>query len=125
MEQKRFLTADEVFQRFHIDADALASLVESGAVKALADLGSFKYRTEDFVSLVNSGTISIRACFLGRVRGMFMGGVRCYWFVVVGSWFFVVGYSLFVAEKEFDLGGGVLQGEARFFFARIDIIKGQ
>lgn len=60
MEQKRFLTADEVFQRFHIDADALASLVESGAVKALADLGSFKYRTEDFVSLVNSGTISIR-----------------------------------------------------------------
>ena len=60
MEQKRFLTADEVFQRFHIDADALASLVESGAVKALADLGSFKYRTEDFVSLVNSGTISSR-----------------------------------------------------------------
>ncbi len=60
MEQKRFLTAGEVFQLFGVDADSLESLVESGAVKALPDRGSVKYRSEDFVALVNSGKLSPR-----------------------------------------------------------------
>lgn len=60
MEQKRFLTADEIFQTFGVDADALQELVNSGAVKALADQGKFRYRAEDFVALVNNGTLSPR-----------------------------------------------------------------
>ena len=60
MEQKRFLTADEVFQMFGVDANALEDLVNSGAVKSLADFGSFKYRSEDFVALVKNGTLTPR-----------------------------------------------------------------
>ena len=60
MEQKRFLTADEVFQIFGVDAETLEGLVTSGAVQALADMGSFKYRSEDFVTLVQNGTITPR-----------------------------------------------------------------
>jgi len=61
MEQKKFLTADEVFQLFGVNEEALAALVDSGAVKALANLGSFKYRSEDFVTLVADGKLKPRA----------------------------------------------------------------
>lgn len=61
MEQKRFLTADEIFQTFGVDADALQELVDSGAVTPLTDLGTFKYRAEDFVKLVNDGKLTPRA----------------------------------------------------------------
>ena len=61
MEQKKFLTADEVFQLFGVNSEALAALVDSGAVKALANLGSFKYRNEDFVTLVAEGKLKPRA----------------------------------------------------------------
>ncbi|MEI8018208.1 MAG: hypothetical protein WCH39_08390 [Schlesneria sp.] len=61
MEQKKFLTADEVFQLFGVNEEALADLVDSGAVKALANLGSFKYRSEDFVALVAEGKLKPRA----------------------------------------------------------------
>ncbi len=61
MEQKKFLTADEVFQLFGVNEEALAELVDSGAVKALANLGSFKYRSEDFVALVADGKLKPRA----------------------------------------------------------------
>ena len=57
MEQKRFLTAGEVFQLFGVDADSLDVLVASGAVKALVDLGTFKYRSEDFAALVKDGKL--------------------------------------------------------------------
>lgn len=60
MEPKRFLTADEVFQLFGVDSQALDGLVESGAVKALADRGSFKYRSEDFANLVQEGKLTPR-----------------------------------------------------------------
>jgi len=60
MDQKRFLTADEVFQLFGIDSQALDALVESGAVKALTDMGSFKYRSEDFAKLVQEGKLTPR-----------------------------------------------------------------
>ena len=60
MEQKRFITADEVFQLFGVDATALEGLVTSGAVTPLADQGSFKYRREDFAELVKNGTLSPR-----------------------------------------------------------------
>jgi hypothetical protein len=42
MDQKRFLTAGEVFQLFGVDGESLDKLVASGAVKPLADLGTFK-----------------------------------------------------------------------------------
>ncbi len=61
MEQKKFLTADEVFQLFGVNEEALAALVDSGAVKALANLGAFKYRNEDFVTLVAEGKLKPRA----------------------------------------------------------------
>ena len=61
MEQKKFLTADEVFQLFGVNEEALTELVDSGAVKALANLGSFKYRSEDFVALVAEGKLKPRA----------------------------------------------------------------
>ena len=61
MEQKKFLTADEVFQLFGVNGEALAALVDSGAVKALANLGAFKYRNEDFVTLVAEGKLKPRA----------------------------------------------------------------
>lgn len=58
--QKRFLTAGEVFQVFGVDAEALNALVESGDVTALPDRGSFKYRSEDFLRLVQGGKLSPR-----------------------------------------------------------------
>ena len=61
MEQKKFLTAEEVFQLFGVNEEALAAFVDSGAVKALANLGSFKYRSEDFVALVAEGKLKPRA----------------------------------------------------------------
>ena len=61
MEQKKFLTAEEVFQLFGVNEEALARLVDSGSVKALANLGSFKYRSEDFVALVADGKLKPRA----------------------------------------------------------------
>ncbi len=61
MEQKKFLTAEEVFQLFGVNEEALAELVDSGAVKALANLGSFKYRSDDFVALVADGKLKPRA----------------------------------------------------------------
>ena len=61
MEQKKFLTAEEVFQLFGVNEEALAALVDSGAVKALANLGSFKYRSEDFAGLVADGKLKPRA----------------------------------------------------------------
>ncbi len=60
MNQKRFLTAGEVFQLFGVDTDALNKLVESGQVQALADLGTFKYRSEDFAKLVQAGKLTAR-----------------------------------------------------------------
>ena len=60
MEYKRFLTAAEVFQLFGVDSHALDELVESGDVQALADLGTFKYRSEDFAKLIQSGKLSAR-----------------------------------------------------------------
>lgn len=60
MNQKRFLTADEIFQLFGVDADALDKLVRSGAVEALKDRGNFRYRAEDFANLVNEGKLSPR-----------------------------------------------------------------
>lgn len=60
MNQKRFLTADEVFQLFGVDTDMLDQLVEAGDVQALQDLGSFKFRREDFVKLVQDGRLSPR-----------------------------------------------------------------
>src|SRR5579872_4945810 len=60
MEKKRFLTADEVFQLFGVDFDALNQLVAAGEVKALADLGTYKYRSEDFLALVNAGKLTPR-----------------------------------------------------------------
>ncbi|WP_010581770.1 midas domain-containing protein [Schlesneria paludicola] len=60
MNQKRFLTADEVFQLFGVDTEMLDQLVEAGDVQALQDLGSFKFRREDFVKLVQDGRLSPR-----------------------------------------------------------------
>lgn len=60
MEQKRFLTAGEVFQLFGVDAEALEALVDSGDVTPLADLGTFKYRSEDFANLVKAGKLTAR-----------------------------------------------------------------
>ena len=60
MNQKRFLTADEVFQLFGVDTEALDKFVESGDVQALPDLGTFKYRREDFAKLVQAGRLSPR-----------------------------------------------------------------
>lgn len=72
MDQKRFLTAGEVFQLFGVGADALNALVESGDVSALADRGSFKYRSEDFLRLVQDGKLSPRTAgemFLADSKG--------------------------------------------------------
>ena len=60
MEYKRFLTATEVFQLFGVDSHALDELVERGDVQALADLGTFKYRSEDFAKLIQNGKLSAR-----------------------------------------------------------------
>ena len=60
MNQKRFLTAGEVFQLFGVDTEMLDQLVEAGDVQALPDLGSFRYRREDFVKLVQDGRLSPR-----------------------------------------------------------------
>lgn len=60
MEQKRFLTADEVFQQFGIDQSTLEKLVESGVIQALADQGKYKYRSIDFAKLVKEGKIKAR-----------------------------------------------------------------
>jgi hypothetical protein len=57
MSQKRFLTAAEVFQLFGVDADGLDRLIEAGDVTALPDMGTFKYRREDFAKLVKEGKL--------------------------------------------------------------------
>ena len=60
MEQKRFLTADEVFQQFGVDQATLEKLVESGAIEALPDQGKSKYRSLDFARLVKEGKLTAR-----------------------------------------------------------------
>lgn len=60
MEYKRFLTAAEVFQLFGVDSHALDELVERGDVQALADMGTFKYRSEDFAKLIQAGKLRAR-----------------------------------------------------------------
>ena len=60
MAQKKLLTADEVYQLFGVDIDALNELVQSGAVKVSDDFGTVQYLREDFVSLVNEGRLTPR-----------------------------------------------------------------
>jgi hypothetical protein len=55
MEQKQFLTAQDVLQMFGVDETALKDLVKSGAVKALTDQGSLKYASDDFTALLKQG----------------------------------------------------------------------
>jgi hypothetical protein len=55
MEQKQFLTAQDVLQMFGVDETALKDLVKSGAVKALTDQGSLKYASDDFTALRKQG----------------------------------------------------------------------
>lgn len=60
MENKRFLTAAEVFQLFGVDSHALDEMVERGDIQPLPDMGSFKYRSEDFAKLIQAGKLSPR-----------------------------------------------------------------
>ena len=57
MEQKQFLTAQDVLQMFGVDETTLKDLVKSGAVKALTDQGSLKYASDDFTALLKQGLL--------------------------------------------------------------------
>ncbi|WP_373652065.1 hypothetical protein [Schlesneria sp. DSM 10557] len=60
MEQKKLLTADEVYQLFGVDLDGLNELVDSGAVQALDEDGFVHYRRDDFAKLVSDGVLTPR-----------------------------------------------------------------
>ena len=59
MDSKKFLNAEEVAAEFGLDAAALQQFVDSGEVRALADRGTWKYRRDELVALVNSGMIQL------------------------------------------------------------------
>lgn len=58
MDNKKFLTVDEVAAEFGIDEAALQSFVDSGDVRALADRGIWKYRRDELQSLIDAGKIA-------------------------------------------------------------------
>ena len=58
MDNKKFLTVDEVAAEFGIDEAALQSFVDAGDVRALADRGIWKYRRDELQSLIDAGKIA-------------------------------------------------------------------
>lgn len=59
MDSKKFLDASEVAAEFGLDEAALKRLVDSGEVRALADRGTWKYRRDELMALVNAGKIQL------------------------------------------------------------------
>ena len=55
--QKKFLTAADIQEIYGIDEAKIQSLVDAGDLKALADRGTWKYRHDDLVSLIEQGRL--------------------------------------------------------------------